>query len=159
MDLLTILLQGLLAGFFSCALGIILTAPPGYLVPVFLCGFTGRFVRDGLMSFGLSLNWSTMLAAAAIVLVAAAIIRRHSVSPVTMASAILPLAASASMFDAILALMRVSASTGEALQSASVSLIFNASKLFMTSLAIALGLAAGMLIVRVIRGENAWGSV
>jgi hypothetical protein len=38
-------------------------------------------------------------------------------------------------------------------------LIFNASKLFMTSLAIALGLAAGMLIVRVIRGENAWGSV
>ena len=27
------------------------------------------------------------------------------------------------------------------------------------ALAIALGLAAGMLIVRVIRGENAWGSV
>jgi hypothetical protein len=63
------------------------------------------------------------------------------------------------MFDAVLALMRVSGSTGEALQSASVSLIFNASKLFMTSLAIALGFAAGMLIDRMIRGENAWGSI
>ena len=159
MDLGTILLQGLLAGFFAGALGVILTAPPRYLIPVFLCGFTGRFVRDALMSFGLSLNWSTMLAAAAIVLAAAAIIRRHTVSPVTLASAILPLAASSSMFDAILALMRVSASTGEALQSASVSLIFNASKLFMTSLAIALGLAFGLVIVKVIRGEHDWGTM
>jgi uncharacterized membrane protein YjjB (DUF3815 family) len=159
MNSLTILLNGLLAGCFSSALGVILTAPPQYLVPVFFCGFAGRFVRDGLVSVGLSLNWSTMIAAAAVVLVAAAFIRRHAVSPVALVSGVLPLAASASMFDAMLAMMRVSSSTGEPLRDASVSLISNTGKLFMTSLAIALGLAAGVVIVRVIRGERAWGSV
>jgi uncharacterized membrane protein YjjB (DUF3815 family) len=159
MNGLTILLNGLLAGFFSSTLGIILTAPPRYLVPVFFCGFTGRFVRDGLIGFGLSFNWATMLAAAAVVLVGAAIVRRHAVSPVALVSGVLPLAASASMFEAMLALMRVSSATGEALRDASVSLIANAGKLFTASLAIALGLAAGMAVVRVIRGEKVWDSV
>ena len=159
MNYMAILLEGLLAGFISSSLGVILTAPPRYLFPVFFCGFAGRFVRDGLIGFGLSFNWATMLAAAAVVLVGAAIVRRHAVSPVALVSGVLPLAASASMFDAILDLIRVSSAQGEALRDASVSLIANSAKVFTTSLAIALGLAAGMAIVRVIRGEKVWESV
>jgi uncharacterized membrane protein YjjB (DUF3815 family) len=159
MDLWTILLDGLLAGFFATSLGVVLTAPTGYVVPVFFCGFSGRFVRDLLTGLGLSLNWSTLIAAAAVVLVGSAFIRRHAVSPVALVSGVLPLAASASMFDAILALMRVSSAQGEALQNASASLISSSAKVFNASLAIAIGLAAGLAIVRLIRGEKVWDSV
>jgi uncharacterized membrane protein YjjB (DUF3815 family) len=159
MNIGTILLNGLLAGFFASALGVILTAPSRYIVPVFFCGFSGRFARDLLMRSGLGLNWSTLLAAAAVVLVGTAIIRRHAVSPVALVSGVLPLAASASMFDAILALMTVSPAKGEALQNASASLISSSAKVFNASLAIAIGLAAGLAIVRAIRGERVWESV
>jgi uncharacterized membrane protein YjjB (DUF3815 family) len=159
MDLWRILLDGLMAGFFACALGVILTAPPRYVVPVFFCGFSGRFVRDLLASLGLSLNWSTMIAAALLVLVGTAIIRRHAVSPVALVSGVLPLAASASMFDTILALMAVSSAKGQALQNASASLISSSAKVFTVSLAMAIGLATGLAIVRVIRGEKVWDSV
>lgn len=159
MNLSAILLEGLMAGSFASALGVILTAPPRYIVPVFFCGFSGRFVRDLLTSLGLSFNWSTMVAAAAVVLVGTAITRRHTVPLVALATSIFPLAASASFFDAILAVMRVSSAKGEELQAASVSLISSSAKAFTVSLAIALGLAAGLAIVRAIRGERVWESV
>ena len=159
MNYMAILLEGLLAGFISSSLGVILTAPPRYLFPVFFCGFAGRVVRGVLAGWGLGGSWATMAAATVVVLVAAAITRRRTVAPVALVSGVLPLAASASMFDAILDLIRVSSAQGEALRDASVSLIANSAKVFTTSLAIALGLAAGMAIVRVIRGEKVWESV
>jgi len=159
MNYTAILLEGLLAGFFSSSLGVVLTAPPRYIFPVFFCGFAGRFVRSVLAGWGLGGSWATMAASIAVVLVGAAITRRHAVAPVVLVSGVLPLAASASMFDAILDLIRVSSAQGEALRDASVSLIANSAKVFTTSLAIALGLAAGMAVVRVIRGEKVWDSV
>jgi len=159
MNVWTILLDGLLAGLFSCVLGIILTAPARYIVPVFFCGFSARFIRDVLTSLGLGFNWSTLIAAAAVVLVGAALIRRHAVSPVALVGGVFPLAASASMFDAIMDLMRISSAKGEALQNAALSLISNTGKLVVTTLAIAIGLAAGMAVVRIIRGEKVWDSV
>jgi uncharacterized membrane protein YjjB (DUF3815 family) len=159
MDLWKIVLDGALAGSFAIALGVIFTAPPRYIVPVFFCGFSGRFVRDLLTSLGLSLNWSTMVAAAAVVLVGTVFIRRHAAAPVALVSGVLPLAASVSMFDAILALMTVSSAKGQALQNASASLISSSAKVFTASLAIAIGIAAGLAIVRVLRGEKIWDSV
>ncbi len=159
MNYAAVLLDGLLAGFFSSALGVIFTAPPRYLVPVFFCGFTGRSVRDVLLGWGFGNGWATMVASVAVVLVAAAVIRRHPVSPVALVSGVLPLAASASLFDAILDLIKVSTMKGEALHDAAISLIANAGEIFTTSLAIALGLAAGMAIVRAVRGEKIWDSV
>lgn len=159
MDLWRILLDGLLAGSFASVLGVIFTAPSRYLVPVFFCGVSGRFVRDLLTGLGLGLNWSTMVAAAVVVLVGTALIRRHAVAPVALVSGVLPLAASAAMFDAILALMTASSAKGQALQNASASLISSSAKVFTASLAIALGLAAGLAIVRVLRGGKAWESV
>ena len=154
MDLLAILMNSLWAGLFASGLGILLTAPPRYLVPTFLCGFAGRLARDVFMSGGMSQNWSTAAAAAVVVWVAVALIRRHVVSPVVLVSGVLPLGAAVAMVNTILELMKVSSLQGEALSRASIALSANIGKVFTTSLAIALGLAAGIAIVKFFRQEE-----
>jgi uncharacterized membrane protein YjjB (DUF3815 family) len=154
MDLLAILMNSLWAGLFAGGLGILLTAPPRYIAPAFLCGFAGRFARDVFMSWGMNQNWSTAVAAAVVVLVAVTIIRGHVVSPVVLISGVLPLGAAVAMFNAIIEFMKVSSLKGEALSGASVALSANMGKVFTTSLAIALGLGAGMAIVRFLRREE-----
>ena len=149
MDLSSILMNSLWAGLFAGGLGIILTAQPRYIFPAFLCGFAGRLARDALMSWGMGQNWSTV-----VVLAAAAIIRRHAVSPVVLVSGVLPLGATVAMFNAIVELMKVSSLKDEALSGASVALSANIGKVFTMSLAIALGLGAGMAIVRLFRREE-----
>jgi uncharacterized membrane protein YjjB (DUF3815 family) len=155
MDLLAIFMNSLWAGLFAGGMGILLTAPPRFIAPAFLSGFAGRFARDVFMSWGMNQNWSTAAAAAVVVLVAVAVIRRHMVSPVVVISGILPLGAAVAMFNVIVALMKVSHLEGEALSGASVALSANIGKVFTISLAIALGLAAGMVIVRLCRREKA----
>jgi len=154
MDLWAILMNSLWAGLFAGGLGILLTAPLRYIAPAFLCGFAGRFARDVFMSWGMNQNWSTAVAAAVVVLVAVTIIHGHVVSPAVLISGVLPLGAAVAMFNAIVALMNVSHLEGEALSGASVALIANMGKVFTTSLAIALGLGAGMAIVRLFRREE-----
>jgi hypothetical protein len=61
------------------------------------------------------------------------------------------------MFNLIFTLMQVSSSTGKALGGASVALSANLDKVFTTSLAIAVGLAAGMTIVRHAPRSRAFG--
>jgi uncharacterized membrane protein YjjB (DUF3815 family) len=154
MDLLAILMNSLWAGLFASGLGILLTAPLRYIAPAFLCGFAGRLARDVFMIWGMGQNWSTAVAAAFVVLVAVGIIRRHLESPVVLVSGVLPLGAAVAMFNAIVELMKVSSLKGEALSGASVALSANLGKVFATSLAIALGLGAGMAIVRLFRQEE-----
>ena len=154
MDLLAILMNSLWAGLFASGLEILLTAPLRYIAPAFLCGFAGRFARDAFMSWGMSQNWSTAVAAAVVVLVAVAIIGRNVVSPVVLVSGVLPLGAAVAMVNTILELMKVSSLQGEALSRASIALSANIGKVFTTSLAIALGLAAGIAIVKFFRQEE-----
>jgi len=154
MDLLAILMNSLWAGLFASGLGILLTAPLRYIAPAFLCGFAGRLARDVFMIWGMGQNWSTAVAAAVVVLVAVGIIRRHLESPVVLVSGVLPLGAAVAMFNAIVELMKVSSLKGEALSGASVALSANIGKVFTTSLAIALGLAAGIAIVKFFRQEE-----
>jgi uncharacterized membrane protein YjjB (DUF3815 family) len=154
MDLLAMLMNSLWAGLFAGGLGILLTAPARYLVPTFLCGFAGRLARDVFITWGMGQNWSTAVAAAVVVLVAVAIIRRDLESPVVLVSGVLPLGAAVAMFNVILELMKVSSLKGEALSGASVALSANMGKVFTTSLAIALGLGAGIAIVRFFRREE-----
>jgi uncharacterized membrane protein YjjB (DUF3815 family) len=159
MGLLEMLLDSLWAGLFAGALGVVFTAPRRYLVPALFCGFAGRLARDILMSGGLSHNWSTAVASAVIVLVAMACMRRRAVSPVVLVSGIIPLGAAVAMFSSIIALIRVSSAQGEALREGSDALIGNAGKAFATSLAIAVGLAVGLAIVRLSRREKVWEGV
>ncbi len=73
----TVLLNSLWAGLIAAALVVSYTAPRRYLLAAFACGWVGRCVRDGCIAWGVSHNWSTLLAAAVVVGVAVAIIHRH----------------------------------------------------------------------------------
>jgi uncharacterized membrane protein YjjB (DUF3815 family) len=154
MDWPDILMNALWAGLFAGGLAVLLTAPSRYVVPTLVCGFLGRGSRNVLVASGMGYNWATVIAAAAIVLVAAAIVRNHRVSPVVLVCAVLPLGASIPMFNLIFGIMRVSALEGAALDEASLAVIANLGKVLTGSLAVALGLAAGVVIVRIFkRGE------
>jgi uncharacterized membrane protein YjjB (DUF3815 family) len=153
-ELLTILTNSLWAALFATGYGILLNTPPRFLVSCFACGFMGRAIRDVCMGWGLDQNWSTAAAVAVIVLLAAAIVRRRAVSPGVLICAILPLGSSVAMFSMIFDLLRVSSLNEEALVAAAVSLSANAGKAFTGTLAIALGLGAGMAIVRLVKRET-----
>lgn len=155
MDLSAIAMHGLWAGLFPTGLGVMLTAPVQYLIPTFVCAFVGRGVRDVGTGLGLSQNWATVIAATVVVLVAVTLIRRHTIPPVVLICGVLPLGAAVAIFNLIFALMRVSPLKGEELSSASVELSANLGKVIITSLAIALGLGAGMAIVRFFSREEA----
>lgn len=154
MNSVMILMNSVWCGLFASGLGILLTAPARYLVPSFVCGFVGRFVRDVAMGLGLSQNWSTALAAAAVVLLAFATVRRNVVSPVVVVTGVLPLGAAVALFTAIAELMKVSSVKGEALSQASVALSASIGKVFTTSLAIAVGLSVGMALVKLFIREE-----
>lgn len=154
MDLPAILLNNLWAALFATGLGVSLTAPVRFLIPTFVCAFVGRGVRDIWMAGGLSQNWATLIAAAVVVVLAVVLIRGHTVSPVVLVCGVLPLGATVPMFKLILALMQLSSLKGEALTAASVAMNANLGKAFTTSLAIVLGLAAGLAIARLFRRED-----
>ena len=155
MDWPAILMKSLWTGLFATGLGGMLTAPVRYLFPTFLCGFAGRAVRDVCMGWGLSQNWATVIAAAMVVVAAAASLRRREASPVVLICGVLPLGGAVAMFNLIFAVMQVSSLEGEKLGEASVALSSNLGKVFVISLAIALGLGAGMAIVQLFRREEA----
>ena len=154
MDVSAIMMHSFWAGLFATGLAGMLSAPIAYLIPSFVCGFAGRCVRDIGVAGGLSLNWATVIAAVMVVLIAAAIIRRRTVSPVVLICGVLPLGAAVAMFNLIFALIRVSASKGDALSAASAALNVNFGKVFITSLSIVVGLGAGVAIARLFRREE-----
>jgi uncharacterized membrane protein YjjB (DUF3815 family) len=155
MDLPAILLNALWAGSFAAGLAVIFTAPPRYLFAAFVCGAFGTTVRALATELGLNVNQATVLAATGIVLVGAAFTRRREAPPVVMASGIIPLAASIAVFNTIFLLMRIPAATGDTLNELSVDLSSNVAKVFATSLSIALGLGAGVGVVRLLRRTEA----
>jgi uncharacterized membrane protein YjjB (DUF3815 family) len=155
MDPSAILLHALWAALFATGLGVMLTAPPRYLLAAFACGFLGRGVRDVCTGLGVNVNWATVIAAAAEVLVAVAITQGRRVSPVVLICGVLPLGAAVAMFNLIFALMQISVAKGEDLAAASTALTANAGKVFTTTVAIAIGLAAGMAIERLFKREEA----
>jgi uncharacterized membrane protein YjjB (DUF3815 family) len=152
---LTILTNSLWAALFATGLGVLLTTPARALVSCFVCGFMGRCVRDVCMGWGLSLNWATAVAAGVVALLAVALVRRHAISPVVLICGVLPLGSAVAMFNMIFDLMKVAALNGEALNAASVALSADTGKVFTGTLAIALGLGAGMAIARFVGREDA----
>ncbi|RYG02504.1 MAG: hypothetical protein EON94_05760 [Caulobacteraceae bacterium] len=149
-----ILEPALWAGLFAIGLAAMLTAPVRYLLPSFFCAFIGRAVRDILTDQGMSVNWATVLAATAVVLVAVLLTRRNMVSPVVLICGVLPLGAAVAMFNLIFALMQLSTAKADALNEASLALGANVGKVFVTSLAIALGLGAGLAICRLFKRDD-----
>jgi uncharacterized membrane protein YjjB (DUF3815 family) len=153
-NLSPIALNSLYAALFATALGLLLTAPARYLIATFIGGFAGRFVRDVFMGCGLSQEWSTVIAAIVIALLASIIVRTDRAPPVVLICAALPLGAAVAMLNAIYELMRLTYLKGDALNAASVALNMNAGKAFTGTLAIALGLVVGMAITRLFARET-----
>ena len=154
MDHAALFLAGLWSGLFAIALGLLLTAPVRYLLPTFVCGFAGRFCHDLLADLGMSRDWATVAASILVVLIAAVIIRHRQVSPVVLICAILPLGSALAIFNSIFYLMRISTLEGDDLASASVALNANLGKAFTGTLAIAVGVAAGLGLIRLFVNER-----
>ncbi len=154
MTLSGMLMNGLWAGLFSAAIAVLFTAPARHLVATFACGLVARLVRDLLVAWGASLSWSTVVAAAAVVLVAVAFVGRHRASPVVLIAGVFPLGSAFAMFNTITALLRLSTATGEALNAESIAFTSNLAKSFVLSLAVALGLAAGLAAVGLLRQQG-----
>jgi uncharacterized membrane protein YjjB (DUF3815 family) len=154
MNLPGMILNSLWAAVFAASLAVLLTAPAQYLLATLVCGFCGRFIRDVCMGLGLTQDWSTVVAAAAVAVLAGLIVRRSRVPPVVLICAVLPLGAAVAMLNMLYDLMRVSFLKGEALEAASVTLSANAGKAFTGTLAVALGLVVGMTAVRLLARED-----
>jgi uncharacterized membrane protein YjjB (DUF3815 family) len=148
MSITPILFNSLWAAAFATAFGIILTTPVRMLVACFVCGFAARCMRDALMGFGLGQNWSTVVAAAILVLVAEAISRRYRISPVVLVCSVLPLGSVVAMFYALFELLKMPALQGELLDVSVVAFSANFAKALTGTLAIALGLGVGIAVVR-----------
>ncbi|HET9952723.1 MAG TPA: threonine/serine exporter family protein [Candidatus Eisenbacteria bacterium] len=151
----TILVDAVPAALFAGSLGVIFTAPPRYLAATVGCGFAGRLVRDLLVGADMGSGWATLLAAATVGIVAAALVRSRSVPPVVMIAGLLPLGAAGATFDMILGFMKIPNLQGEALRVASVEFVASTAKAFVTYLALSVGISLATVAMRLMnRGEN-----
>ncbi|MBK8551649.1 MAG: threonine/serine exporter family protein [Ignavibacteria bacterium] len=145
-----ILIDGLWSALFATAMSIRNSTPYKYIIPTFLSSIVAVCTRDLLENAGLSTNWSTLFAAFMIVISSGLFIRSQRVPPVVMVCAVLPLWASVSMFNMLNDLRKVSLLSGDALNKAAIDLTANTAVVFVITIAIALGFAAGLAVLKVI---------
>jgi uncharacterized membrane protein YjjB (DUF3815 family) len=148
--MLDILVPALWAGVFAGAMSVAFSAPPNSAWPCFVGGLLGRLSRDLLTSAGATVELASMSAAALVVIVAMLLTRRPGLSPAVMVSALLPLGAAGAFFRALVGFMQIARLPQEALPQVSVELVTNLSRVFMTSLAIALGVAIALGLARLL---------
>lgn len=149
-NLPAVIVDGLWSGLLALAVGIFCSAPISGLLPSFCGGIIARIALDELMGAGAGRPLATAIAAAAVVIVLAPLVRycRPGVSPIVILSSFVPLGASKSFFAVIDVSLRMPSLKGEALAAAAASLISNGSTVFWTTLAIALGASAGAALLQ-----------
>ncbi len=150
MNLESILLDGLWSALFATAMSIRNSTPFKYIIPTFISSVIAVITRDILQQYGVSTNWSTLFAAFMIVISAGLIIRSQKVPPVVMVCAVLPLWASVSMFSMLNDLRKVSLLSGDELNKAAIDLTANIAIVFVITVSIALGFAAGLSLLRLV---------
>jgi uncharacterized membrane protein YjjB (DUF3815 family) len=150
MNLESILLDGLWSALFATAMSIRNSTPFKYIIPTFISSVIAVLTRDSLEHYGLSTNWSTLFAAFMIVISVGLFIRSQKVPPVVMVCAVLPLWASVSMFGLLNDLRKVSLLSGSELNAAAIDLSANTAIVFVITVSIALGFAAGLSILRLV---------
>lgn len=154
MDLSKLFIECLWVGLFSGGLAVLLTAPRKYILPAFICGFTGKLVLKLLMTIELSQNWSTVFATCTIILLSSILLYRDKVSPVVIITGIIPMGATVAIMNVIVGLIKVSTLSGDLLNQSSVVLIANLGKVFTTNLSIIFGLVIGLGIVNRVAGKK-----
>jgi uncharacterized membrane protein YjjB (DUF3815 family) len=150
MSIENILIDALWSALFATAMSIRNSTPYRFILPTFLSGAVAVCTRDLLENAGLSTNWSTLFAAFMIVISAGLFIRSQRVPPVVMVCAVLPLWASVSMFNMLNDLRKVSLLSGDALNQAAIDLSANTAIVFVITIVIALGFAAGLAVLKII---------
>ncbi|HMS32726.1 MAG TPA: threonine/serine exporter family protein [Ignavibacteria bacterium] len=150
MNLESILLDGLWSALFATAMSIRNSTPFKYIIPTFISSVIAVLTRDSLEQYGLSTNWSTLFAAFMIVLSAGLFIRSQRVPPVVMVCSVLPLWASVSMFGLLNDLRKVSLLSGSELNAAAIDLTANTAIVFIITVSIALGFAAGLALLNLL---------
>ena len=144
-----LLVDGLWAALFAGAFGILLTTPPGDVLPCVLAGFIGRVVVGGAGWLGATASWSTVLATVAGGVVASLQRRGSKQAPVAIVCGVIPLGAAVDVFRTIVGLLRLPAVEGAGLEASAVELVVDGARAFTTTLAIAVGIASGMVLLRV----------
>lgn len=139
-------ITALWAGLFAAAMALVFSSPPRAMPACFLGAATGRLARDALLTTGATLELATVVGAAAVGLVALALLRRANVSPVVMASAVLPLGAAGPFFRAIAAFVKLARVPADQQDKVSLDVVTNLSTMFMTTLALAIGISAAVLL-------------
>jgi uncharacterized membrane protein YjjB (DUF3815 family) len=148
MDMSAILINSFWAGLFAASLGVVLTTLPQTVLPCFLCGLVGRFVRNVLVGYGLTPHASVVIAAAVCVAVSTIVVkRRQDQSAIALVTGILPLGASVALFNTIGGTLKLASLKGDALTVASTQLVANLTDVLATTLAIVLGLLAGYVLL------------
>lgn len=142
-----VLLNALCGAGFAAAMAVVFTAPRRYVAPSFLCGLTALLVRGLLSTSGMGVGVATLVASAVAVIAAVAVTPRHTVVPVVLIAAVMPLGAGAAAFHTIVQLLRISSAQGPALNDASMTLMANLGRAFTTLVAIAVGLQIGIALV------------
>lgn len=152
---LLIIVSSLWAGLFSAALAIIFSAPTQSLWRCFVAGFAGYLVRCAMLASGSTLDLASLVAAALVVLVAVALVRRANVSPAVMVSALLPLGSAGALFRVLYDFLRLSRLPENQLDDVSQDLVVNISRVFTGTLALAIGVSAALLLVRFVMRRHA----
>lgn len=141
------LADGLWAAVFAVAFGVLLSMPLRGLGTCALCGLVGSLVRDLVIGLDAGPSWATVVATVAVVLAASLEFRGRRLAPVAIICGVLPLGAAVSYFQTIAALLRIPAQSGQELEQTSLALVAYVGRAFTTTLAIAVGIGAGLFVV------------
>jgi hypothetical protein len=145
------LLLSLWSGLAAAVMGVIFSAPASAALPCFVGGFVARFARDLLLSAGATPVIATLVAAFLVVISASLLTRRPGLSPVVMVSALLPIGAAGPFFRAIAGFLRLASLPAEQSAGPTVELMTNLSRVFTTTLALAIGVSLAVLFMRWLR--------
>lgn len=143
----SVLLDALCGAAFAAAMAVVFTAPPRHVAPSFVSGLAAVLVRELLADGGMNAGGATIFASAVAVFAAVAVSPRHTVIPVVLIAAVMPLGAGAAVFHTIFELLRIASAQGPTLDDASMKLMANLGSAFTTLVAIAVGLQIGIALV------------
>ena len=138
-------------GVNAAMLGTMFSAPRYAVLPCFAGGVVARLSRDIIIGAGASHVFATSIAAGLVVLTASVLIRRPGISPVVVVSALTPIGAVGPFFRAIVGFLRLSSVPADQLTDSVFALITNLSRVFTTTLALAIGVSAALLLTRALR--------
>ena len=154
MNLIALLVGGIWAGVFAAALAIVFSVPVNAVFSGFCGGFVARFSRDVLLGWGAKPEHN-FAAAAFVVFVGALLVRRHSDLLATFAGACVPLTPGTVFIRAITDFLLISSRPDDKLVGVPAELVSNLSRVFTTTVAIAVGLSLALLVLQTVKREHA----